>query len=93
MTFDEEEKIIETFCVKEAVEDFSVIVSYDDLEERGYSLSAGQYFEVKIEYIEISHDHFKNKLNELENNLNELFQESEDLEKEIRVGLKSLNYE
>jgi len=93
LTFEEEEKIIETFCTKEAVEDFSVIVSYDDLEEKNFSLSAGQYFEVKIEYIEISHNDFKNKLNELENNLNELFQESEYLEKEISVGLKGLNYE
>lgn len=35
------------FQRKEAVEDFSVAVSYDEIKEKGYSLSAGQYFDIK----------------------------------------------
>ena len=44
---DEIEKIVGTFQRKEAVEDFSVAVSYNEIKEKGYSLSAGQYFDIK----------------------------------------------
>jgi len=47
---EEEQKIIDTFNNKKAVDDLSVVVSYDDIATKNYSLSAGQYFEVKIEY-------------------------------------------
>jgi type I restriction enzyme M protein len=47
----EEDRIIAVFNGKEAVEDFSVVVSYDEIAAKNYSLSAGQYFEVKIEYV------------------------------------------
>ena len=43
---DEIEQIIRTFQNKETVEDFSVAVTYDDIKEKGYSLSAGQYFDM-----------------------------------------------
>ena len=39
-----------TTDIKEAVEDFSVAVTYDHIKEKGYVLSAGQYFDIKIEY-------------------------------------------
>ena len=32
------------------------------LKLKNYSLSAGQYFEVKIEYIEITNEEFKTKM-------------------------------
>ena len=50
----EEQKICNTFTNKQAVEDFSVVVSYDEMKAKNYSLSAGQYFEVKIDYVDIS---------------------------------------
>lgn len=49
----EVEKIENTFINQEVVEDFSVKVSYEEIQEKNYSLSAGQYFEVKIEYVEL----------------------------------------
>ena len=52
---DEIEKIVGTFQRKEAVEDFSVAVSYDEIKEKGYSLSAGQYFDIKIDYVDITY--------------------------------------
>ena len=54
----EEDHIIETFIQKTAVEDFSIVVSYEDIKSKNYSLSAGQYFEVKIEYIDITTEEF-----------------------------------
>ena len=46
------------FNTKEAKDDFSVVVVYNDIKEKNYSLSAGQYFEVKIEYIDITGKNF-----------------------------------
>ena len=88
----EEEQIIDVFNAKEVQEDFSVVVSYDEITAKNYSLSAGQYFEVKIEYIDISADEFATKMNSFESNLETLFAESKSLEKEIQTNLKSLKY-
>ncbi len=51
---DEENQIIQTFINKEVVEDFSVKVSYEEIKDKNYSLSAGQYFDIKIDYVDIS---------------------------------------
>ncbi|TXD53635.1 MULTISPECIES: class I SAM-dependent DNA methyltransferase [unclassified Polaribacter] len=89
----EEQQIIDVFNIKEIKEDFSVVVSYDDIKAKNYSLSAGQYFEVKIEYTDISAEDFSTKINNFESNLVTLFAESKALEKEIQTNLKSLKYE
>lgn len=93
LTTDEENKIIKTFNCKEAVDDFSVVVSYSAIKERNYSLSAGQYFEVKIEYIDITQDEFNQKLKETQQALNHLFSESTKLEGTIKANLKGLSHE
>ncbi len=92
LSHEEEDKIIDTFNKKEAIEDFSVVVSYDDIKTKNYSLSAGQYFEVKIDYVDITHEEFTSKLRGFEENLKDLFAESKILEKEIENNLKGLNY-
>jgi type I restriction enzyme M protein len=89
----EEQQIIDVFNAKEIQEDFSVVVSYEDITAKNYSLSAGQYFEVKIEYIDISADEFASKMNSFEDTLETLFSESKTLEKEIQTNLKSLKYD
>jgi type I restriction enzyme M protein len=88
----EEQKIIDTFNNTEAVEDFTVAVSYDDIKAKNYSLSAGQYFEVKIEYTDITAEEFKTKMSAFTNNLDTLFGESKTLETEIKDNLKQLNF-
>lgn len=93
LSAEEEDKIIETFNKKEAIEDFSVVVSYEEIKAKNYSLSAGQYFEVKIDYVDISNEEFTAKLKGFEDNLNDLFAESKVLEKEIENNMKGLKYE
>ena len=93
LTYEEEEKIIETFNKKEAVEDFSVIVSYDDIEEKNYSLNAGQYFEVKIDYIDITKQDFTLKMKEHISNLEAMFEGSNRIETQILSNLKNLDFE
>ncbi len=92
LSTEEEDKIIDTFNKKEAIEDFSVVVSYDAIKEKNYSLSAGQYFEVKIDYVDITEEEFKTKLNGFETNLKTLFAESKVLEQEIENNLKNLKF-
>jgi type I restriction enzyme M protein len=89
----EEQQIIDVFNAKEATDSFSVVVSYNDIKEKNYSLSAGQYFDVKIEYTDISEEEFKTKINSFESNLKTLFGESKSLEEEIQDNLKSLKYD
>jgi len=87
---DEENRIIRTFNSKTAVDDFSVVVSYDDIAAKNYSLSAGQYFEVKIEYVDITKEEFDARMKGFTGNLNTLFADSRKLEKEITRQLAGL---
>lgn len=89
----EEQQIIDVFNNKEAQDNLSVVVSYDEIKAKNYSLSAGQYFEVKIEYVDITIEEFVAKMNDFEINLEDLFSESENLKKEIQENLKMLKYE
>lgn len=93
LTRDEEEQIIHTFTKKEVVEDLSVVVSYDEISGKNYSLSAGQYFEVKIEHIDITQEEFENELKGREKELGELFSKSKKLEGEILSNLRLIKYE
>lgn len=90
---EEEQLIINTFNKHEAKEDFTVVVSYDQIKEKNYSFSAGQYFDVKIEYTNITPAEFAAKMDNYKSNLDKLFAESKDLEKEIKKQLGSLKYE
>jgi type I restriction enzyme M protein len=90
---EDEAKIISAFGTKEPIDDFSVVIGYDEIKEKNYSLSAGQYFEVKIEYTDITPEQFTKKLDDSKNQLNELFAESKDLEVEIQKQLSGLKYE
>ena len=88
-----EQQIVETFIQKEAVEDFSVTVSYEDIKEKNYSLSAGQYFDIKIDYVDITAEEFEAKMTAFQNKLSDLFQQSRALEQEIEEQMKGLKYE
>ena len=87
------DKIVDTFLKKEAVEDFSVAVTYDEIKEKKYSLAAGQYFDVKIEYVELSQDEFNAKMNAYATRLQEYFDEGNKLQAEIMEQLKKVKYE
>lgn len=84
LTHEEEEQIINTFNNKETVDDFSVVVSYEDIEKKNLSLSAGQYFEVKIEYVEITQEEFAEKMAGYERTLEQLFESSRTLEDKVK---------
>lgn len=88
----EVEQIVHTFRNCEAVDDFSVAVTYDEIKEKGYSLSAGQYFDIKIDYVDITEEEFNRRMANFQQTLTEQFEESHRLEKEIMAQLQSLKF-
>lgn len=91
---EKEVKLIEdTFIHQDVIDDFSVKVSYESITEKNYSFSAGQYFEVKIEYIELSEEDFNRRMAAYAERLDKLFKEGEKLEESIREKLGELKYE
>ena len=89
----EEDQIISKFNQKEALEDLSVVVSKEAIAAKNYSFSAGQYFEVKIEYSDITSEEFTSKMQNFESSLVSLFAEGKALDQEIQKQLKGLKYE
>jgi len=93
LTREEEARIVNTFNNKEAVEDLSVLVTKVQVQQKNYSFSAGQYFEVKIDYADITGTEFAAKMKGFEERLNTLFAEGNRLDKEIQKQLKGVRYE
>lgn len=89
---DEISLIVNTFLNREVVEDFSIIVDYTKLKQK-YSLAAGQYFDVKIEYVPLTEEEFNQKMSEYKIELTKLFEEGRELDKQIMEGLDKLHYE
>lgn len=86
------EQIVSTFRDAKAVDDFSVCVSYDEIKEKGYSLSAGQYFDIKIDYVDITEEEFSQRMADYQKTLAEQFAESRRLEEEIMKQLSTLKF-
>jgi type I restriction enzyme M protein len=92
LSAEDEDLIIGIFNKKEQKDDLSVVVSYIDIKNRNYSFSAGQYFEVKIEYTDISKEEFEEKMINFKKNLDELFQNSKISESEVLTKISEINY-
>lgn len=88
----EVDQIVNTFQNKESVDDFSVAVTYEEIKEKGYSLSAGQYFDIKIDYVDITEEEFNQRMNNYKQTLTEQFAESHRLEEEIMAQFEALKF-
>ena len=84
------EQIISSFHACENVDDFCVKVTAEQIKEKNYSFSAGQYFDIKIEYVDITAEEFEKRIADYTQTLTEQFAESHILEKEIMQQLQSL---
>lgn len=89
----EEQQIIDSFINKEEIDDFSVAVKLADIKKRNYSLLAGQYFPVKIEYVEMTPEEFTKKIATYQEELDKLFDKGYNLQNNIRSTLRNINYE
>jgi len=88
----EEQRIVDTFNAREAVDDFSVVVDYATIAAKNWSLSAGQYLEVKIDYEDITPKQFARKIEGMQSRLDAMFAESLKLEREIKKKLTGLHH-
>ena len=86
-------KIIDAFNAGEPVDDFCVAVTYEEIRQKKLSFSAGQYFDVKIEYVDLTPEEFAEKMHGFAIRLDELFSESHRLEEEIKQQLGRVKYE
>lgn len=86
------DQIVKAFRDKEPIDDFSVAVTYDEIKEKGNSLSAGQYFDIKIDYVDITEEEFNQRMTYYKQTLKEQFTVSRRLEEEIIKQLDSLGF-
>ena len=84
------EQIISTFNACEEVEDFSVVVTADEIVEKNYSFSAGQYFDIKIEHVNITPEEFQQRMNEHIETLDALNREANELQAKLMEQLKQV---
>ena len=91
---DEETKLIEnTFIKKQELDDFSILVSSEDIAKKNYSFSAGQYFDVKIEYVDMTPEESNQAISSYKKELANLFAQGNDLSSKIETDLEALSYE
>jgi len=93
LSSEEETRIIDTFNAGKAVDDFSVTVGYEAIKDKGYSFSAGQHFDVKIEYSQLTPKEFEKKIKGYEERIAGYFTEGKRLEKEILKRLQGCIHE
>jgi type I restriction enzyme M protein len=86
LSSDEEDLIIDTFSNQVQIADFSVKVTSVSIEENGYSLNPGLYFEIPSQHVPLSDEEYKDfigqtvkrvaEIESLENKLNQLLKNS-----------------
>ena len=89
----EEQRIVNTFNAREAVEDFSVVVDFEAIAAKNFALGAGQYFDVKIAYEDITPEGFQKRVSGFQKNLKHMFKTSSALESVIGKQLAALSYD
>lgn len=87
------ESIIDAFHNKKVIKEFSVVVTHNEIKENNYSLAAGQYFDVEIEYIDITGDEFNSKIHNYENNLKKYLAESNIIKDKIFLQLEKIKFQ
>jgi type I restriction enzyme M protein len=85
--------IVDKFIEHKVEDEFTVSVTYHQISEKNYSFSAGQYFDVKIEFIELTPEEFESKMNLYKTKLNSLFEEGKILENKIKNQLEEIKYD
>lgn len=87
---DDEEKIVSYFKNKIEEAGFSINVTKDKIKKKNYSFSAGQYFEVQIEYEDLSYEEYTESLCIYKEEIKKLFEKGHLLEKQILRKMEDL---
>jgi type I restriction enzyme M protein len=90
LSAEEIDKIINTFINRDVIEDFSVKVTYEQITEKNYSFSAGQYFDVKIEYVEITQEEYDKMIEDFNIDFANYVEETKKFQENIKKQLGGL---
>lgn len=90
---DDVDLIFDTFINRKEKESFSVIVSNEEMIKKDCSFSAGQYFEVKMEFVEMTEEEFSNYISNISKEIDSLFEDNKLLESNIQTILKGISYD
>lgn len=82
--------IVDTFHARTPIDNFAVVESHTNIAAKGYSFSAGQYFDIKIEYTPITAEEFDKEMKQAKEDLSNMFLSSHNLEKKIIEQLTHL---
>ena len=92
LSAEEEDSIIRTFNKHEAVDDFAVVLSYEEIAAKNYSMSAGQYFDVKLQHVALTPKQFTSRIETHQVTLSRMFEESDALEVKITKAMRALSH-
>lgn len=87
----DERRIIDAFETKKVIDDFSVVVSNEKIVEKKYSLSANQYFEIKVEFENISSKDFQRVVQADMADIDKKISEAVKIQSRILHSLEKLN--
>lgn len=90
---EEIDKIVNTFLNKTKEDKFSAVVNHENIKDKGYSLSAGSYFDIVINHIDITDEEFQHSVKSIRKDLEKLFSDSKKWEREIFSQLDKMSIE
>lgn len=85
--------IVETFINSNAIENFSVLTSYEEMSKKNCSFAAGQYFEVKMKESNMSKEEFDELINKSKENITKLFETKRKQEDSLIKNIEGLRYD
>ena len=92
LSADDEQYIIETFKKHVPVDGLASVPEYEDMEERDFSFSAGQYIDVKIEYTPITSEQFMERMDAFSSKFSRMSVEGARLDAEIQRQMGKLRH-
>lgn len=93
LSSEDERLIINTFKNKNVIDDFSVLVSKEKIQNRSYSFLAGQYYPAKMLYTPITRDEYNKQMDRLNEEIDKLFKKEHEIELQIKSIMGALKYE
>ncbi|MDY6392357.1 MAG: class I SAM-dependent DNA methyltransferase [Bacilli bacterium] len=88
----DEECIVKTINERQVREFESILIDTATIADRNYSLVAGQYFNVKIEYEELTEDEFNERIREFETMLADSMSRSEALNRQVLEEMRAIKH-
>lgn len=87
---EDEQNIIDAFHQKQSIDEFSVVVPNEKIIKKNFSLSANQYFDIKVEFETISTEDFQKTVQDDVTKISAMISEATEINSDILKSLKKL---